>query len=102
MELSCVQAQTTVWVFTWTGAAPTQVRFYVREGVDGTLLISKTLTGNPTQIVYSAGAQTITVTLASADTAAVTAGTWRYDLQVTTAAGVTIPYRGKFILAGLD
>ncbi len=99
--IQVVRGDTTVLAFTYSGDAPTQIRFYIKKEVDGETLVALSASEQPAQFAVSASA--ISVTLKPADTdgqPACTTKLWVYDLEVTTTDGVTTVYGGTCRLDG--
>jgi len=75
-----------------------EARLYVREQVDGDLLIKITLTGQPLQWELAAGAGAIEIL--PADTANLQAGNWYYDIELQTDDETVTAQRGIYELIG--
>ena len=70
----------------------------VRDKPGGTIYATLS-TANGKISIYDAAAGKFRATLTAAETAALTAGTYRYDLKVTdTGSSVSYPMRGSFIV----
>lgn len=78
----------------------TEALFYVRKEVDGTLLIALKLSTDPTQFDIDEVAGTADVTILPADSQALPAGRWYYDLEFTTASTTKTVSRGRCLVIG--
>lgn len=87
-------------VFAYTGAAPTEVRFYVRTKIDGDLLLALKKSTHTAQIIIDDTAKTITVALLPADTSPIEHGDWVYDIDITQSGVIVTLNYGLFQLQG--